>query len=308
MEKINVAELLKDCPSGMELNCTMCDKFVLVGVDNSLMFPIKVSCKDGCLFALTKYGQCCDSDYAKCVIFPKGKTTWEGFKRPFKDGDILTTNIGSIFIFSHLESDWNDDRKICKAYVGIQDTMPISLFHTEQLDIFGPYESMCKLATEEEKEKLFQVIKDNGYKWNPETKTLDKLIQPEFKVGDRIKRKGDTRLTTIKDVRDNYYIITIKDIFDNAYITDKLLFSNQNEYEIVPNKFDITTLKPFDKVLVRGDVGQKWIPDFFGFMDKDKGYPYVCVRYYVIQCIPYEGNEHLLGKTVDCDEYFKTWK
>ena len=25
------------------------------------------------------------------------------------------------------------------------------------------------------------------------------------------------------------------------------------------------------------------------------------------QCIPYEGNEHLLGTTDDCDDYYKTW-
>lgn len=79
------------------------------------------------------------------------------------------------------------------------------------------------------------------------------------------------------------------------------------DYELVPNKFDINTLKPFDKVLVRGDVRQKWTHDFFGFMDKDKGYPFVCVGHYVIQCIPFEGNEHLLGKTDDCDDYYKTW-
>ena len=164
---------------------------------------------------------------------------------------------------------------------------------------------------------VFEDIDDNavyymeGIVWNWTDDMIEGLVEeetkPKFKVGDRIKRKGDTRLTTIKDIRDNYYIITIQDFFGNAYITDKLLFSNQNEYKIVPNKFDITTLKPFDKVLVRGDVGQKWTHDFFGFMDKDKGYPFVCVGNYVIQCIPYEGNEHLLGKTADCDEYFKTW-
>ena len=32
------------------------------------------------------------------------------------------------------------------------------------------------LATEEEKQKLFQAIMDNGYAWNSETRTLDKLI------------------------------------------------------------------------------------------------------------------------------------
>ena len=26
------------------------------------------------------------------------------------------------------------------------------------------------------------------------------------------------------------------------------------------------------------------------------------------QCIPYEGNEHLLGKKDDCNKYFKTWE
>ena len=80
----------------------------------------------------------------------------------------------------------------------------------------------------------------------------------------------------------------------------KLSFSKQDEWELVPNKFDITTLKPFDKVLVRGDVEQRWIIDFFGFMDNKKGYPFVCVGHYVIQCIPYEGNEYLLNTTNNC--------
>ena len=33
---------------------------------------------------------------------------------------------------------------------------------------------------EKEKQKLFQTIKDNGYKWNAKTKTLEKLIKPKF--------------------------------------------------------------------------------------------------------------------------------
>lgn len=104
---------------------------------------------------------------------------------------------------------------------------------------------------QEEKQKLFDTIKSNGYKWNPETKTLEKLIT---------------------------------------------------------NKFDIATLKPFDKVLVRDNDKQKWTVDFFSFYDKDLVYTYACVGHYVNQCIPYEGNEHLLGKTDGCDEYYKTWK
>lgn len=74
------------------------------------------------------------------------------------------------------------------------------------------------------------------------------------------------------------------------------------------NKFDITTLKPFDKVLVRDNNKQKWTVDLFSFYDKDLVYIYACVGHYANQCIPYEDNEHLLGTTDDCDEYYKTWE
>jgi hypothetical protein len=118
--------------------------------------------------------------------------------------------------------------------VGIQDTMPISFFHTEQLDIFGPYESMCKLATEEEKEKLFQTIKDNGYKWNPETKTLEKLVEPKFKVGDRIVHKKGGNPFTITEITDGCY---------KGGTRYAILITQQDNFELVPNKFDINTLE-----------------------------------------------------------------
>ena len=42
------------------------------------------------------------------------------------------------------------------------------------------YNDTARFATEEEKQKLFKAIKDNGYKWNAETKTLEKLVKPKF--------------------------------------------------------------------------------------------------------------------------------
>ena len=50
--------------------------------------------------------------------------------------------------------------------------------------------------------------------------------------------------------------------------------------------------KPFDKVLVRKDDNDFWRADFFSNMEDGK---YCCVGYFWEQCIPYEGNEHLLG-------------
>lgn len=90
-------------------------------------------------------------------------------------------------------------------------------------------------------------------------------------------------------------------------------FNEQDAWELVPNKFDISTLKPFKSmVLVRHNNDNKWGGAFFSHIDEDfhshcykfvttagKSYP---------KMIPYEGNEHLLNSTDDCDEYYKIWK
>lgn len=82
----------------------------------------------------------------------------------------------------------------------------------------------------------------------------------------------------------------------------------QDEYELVPNKFDITTLKPFDKVLVRCSNNGTWVPQFFAKYKPDSQYPFVCTYNCWSQGIPYENNEHLFDTTNDCDEFYKTWE
>lgn len=52
--------------------------------------------------------------------------------------------------------------------------------------------------------------------------------------------------------------------------------------------------KPFDKVLVRDDSQSKWNGDFFTHMDED-GLWHICISGAWLYCIPYEGNEALLG-------------
>lgn len=56
--------------------------------------------------------------------------------------------------------------------------------------------------------------------------------------------------------------------------------------------------KPFDKVMVRDEEGDLWYANFFShYNEDDKYYPYVCIDTHYRYCIPYEGNEHLLGTT-----------
>lgn len=53
---------------------------------------------------------------------------------------------------------------------------------------------------------------------------------------------------------------------------------------------------PFQKVLVRDSEDEEWKCDFFSCNTSSKTYSYVCVGSRYFYCIPYEGNEHLVGK------------
>lgn len=284
MEKINIAELLKDCPKGMELDCTMYNKVTLLSVDDrkNITFPIIVAREDGNNIALTKYGKYVNADFAKCIIFPKGKTTWEGFQGPFKDGDVVATKNG-LYI------------GIIKAENGMQRYAYVAINEMNNLNKDISY-VFDRLATEEEKAKLFKAIKDNGYKWNSETKTLEKL--PRFKVGDRIKYIYlDRKVAKVVKIHDKKYEL------DNGKFIE---FQDENAYEISYNKFDINTLKPFDKVLFRMHDKDTWRNGFYSFYKHN--HHFVSSLIITRQCIPYEGNEHLLGKTDNCNEYYKTWE
>lgn len=55
-------------------------------------------------------------------------------------------------------------------------------------------------------------------------------------------------------------------------------------------------IKPFDKVLVRNDKEDQWSANIFSYQVRDNMY-YCLGENYWRYCIPYEGNEHLLGTT-----------
>ena len=292
--KINVAELLEDCPKGMELDCTIYEDVYFDYVDelNIIHCYIQHETHKTSL-TFNQHGTPNSDIKSKCVIFPKDKTTWEGFRKPFKDGDIVATNTG-MWVGIVKKPSGGDT---CEVYVGI------NTYYTNSLK-YGSL-SFSRPATEKEKQKLFQAIKDNGYKWNPKTKTLEKLIVPKFKVGDRIRnnRVDLGNIYTIIEVRESSYVVN-KNNEHNNYNIDFVL---QDEYELVPNKFDITTLKPFDKVLVRCDNNGLWNPQFFAKYRPHSKFPFTCTYNSWSQCVPYEGNEHLLDTTNNCNDFYKTW-
>jgi hypothetical protein len=54
-------------------------------------------------------------------------------------------------------------------------------------------------------------------------------------------------------------------------------------------------LEPFQKVLVRNNKEDIWSADIFSHYMIAYTNPYVCIGNLWINCIPYDGNEHLLG-------------
>ena len=291
----NIAEILKNCPKGTKLYSPIFGECELLKIYTGLGFD--VINETGNIFNLSYDGRY--NLNGECCIFPsKDNRDWDKFQIPFKDGDIITCT-NSICSFVAIFKEMNTDTTF-RRYVSLTlDDKRQFLIKESWSDFKNP-----RFATEEEKQKLFDTIKANGYKWNGETKTLEKLIEPKFKVGDRIKESiGGKREYTISIVTHEFYVVTE----ENNY-TYHIPFKNEEFYELIPNKFDISTLKPFDKVLVRDNNEQKWTVDMFSFYDKTLIYPFNCIGHCVNQCIPYKGNEHLLGTTNDCYEYYKTWK
>ena len=182
MEKINLVEILKNCPSGMELNCTLCENVFFDKVIEDAIYPIILyHDNNGCrnTLCLTEDGKFNFRPGYKCVIFPKGKTTWEGFIPPyqFKDGDIVyAIDEGNeyIFILKHI---FDNGRVYCYLSLKNNDLRRQEVWLTD-------YNATHRLATKEEKERLFKAIENDGYKWNENTKSLEKINKPNFKNGD----------------------------------------------------------------------------------------------------------------------------
>jgi hypothetical protein len=57
--------------------------------------------------------------------------------------------------------------------------------------------------------------------------------------------------------------------------------------------------KPFDRVLVRNEDNEVWIPSIFVRFRDDEKFPYQCIDTVYRQCIHYEGNEHLYNTDDD---------
>ena len=114
--------------------------------------------------------------------------------------------------------------------------------------------------------------------------------------------------------------VTRKGTFSIRYNGECLLFPSKEQRDWSKferfwdkpkiEKFDVNTLHPFDKILARDKVNDKWDCAIFSHIDNlDSYYPIVTVGTSYKWCIPYnDETKHLCGTTEDCPEYYKWWK
>lgn len=91
------------------------------------------------------------------------------------------------------------------------------------------------------------------------------------------------------------FIVDAEEHYNGKYNPDTL----RVEQSVKPE----CPFRPFDKVLVRDHEGQIWNTNYFlYYRENNKDFLYACMDNPYRYCIPYEGNEHLLGTT---DPYTK---
>ena len=79
---------------------------------------------------------------------------------------------------------------------------------------------------------------------------------------------------------------------------------NTNKYKIL-----IVEDEPFDRVLARDSNEALWVIELWmAYTPQYKKWKYQCLGNTYDQCIPYEGNEHLIVKADMPDEYYITWE
>ena len=188
-ENLNLVEILKDCPKGIKLYSTIFGDVKFNHVENDT-YPIVLDVREGFTFRVSQDGRYINDFNGECTLFPsKEQRDWSKFNPKknglvstceFKDGDILSyqnKNLENrtIYIYRYRE------RVNTSYYVALSgNTYSIFRINNKGEDALNGYDETVCFATKDEKKKLFQAIKDNGYKWNAKTKTLEKLVKPKF--------------------------------------------------------------------------------------------------------------------------------
>ncbi len=309
-EKINIAAILKNKKNGLRLYSPIFGEcaFCCVRKDTN---DICVKKHNGVKEFFDYKGLYYNT--GEVMLFPsKSMRDWE--KLYWKRGDVLISDCGFVCIFKEWASD--DYTRFNGCYF---DGMP-----NAQTAKYSKLDNNTAYGYIRELEKRCGGVLN--------IKTL-KIEKPEFKDGDFLfvkcydsafieifkyyKNNGDlydrASLDTTNQILDisGRYRIGKDEITEIRLATEEekqQLFSalekegkswDSNKKSIVDLKPNVE-LKPFDRVLVRDFKDQAWQVSLFSYKDSDSYY--CCNGCSWNQCIPYIGNESLLGTTKDMED------
>lgn len=138
------------------------------------------------------------------VVFEKEEKE-EAKTQDFKDGDVLTSLFDNkiVFIFKEDElkqKENKNDYYVCHIYVSSSIGYTIEVPTKDSLSFCG-HKDEVRLATNKEKQFLFDKMKEQGLLWNAEEKRVDKIRWRAKKGGDYYFIDVDL---TVKSIDDTY--------------------------------------------------------------------------------------------------------
>lgn len=331
MEKeLNIAEILKDKPQGTKLYDLLYNVDVELDTINTTDTETVVWCTNEtdnnttCHRAYSEFGTVRGCTDGLQILLPsKEMRDWHKFV--WKKGDVLVSNNGSEVLFEKFNND--EYTEFTGRYVlelgdtvfdaGIIKTSDFKALHDG--DKVKDYIAVV--------EKLF------GGKLNLETLEIEKP-QPEFKDGDILVNPSASFggyyifISKEYDKHNLNYYVAVDNVLDNLYFPSGSPWCGKNEVirfateeekqqlfdalakegkrwnaekKIIEDAKKEYQFEPFEKVLVRDTYDDVWRASFFSHIKKSNGkYATACLVWKY--CIPYEGNEHLLGTTKDVEE------
>ena len=334
--KFNVAAILKDKPKGTKLYDYLHNIDVEFNDVETTEIETSIWCtreKGGYneLFGYSKLGTLRGwLDGLQILLPSKEMRDWRKFD--WKKGDVLISNDGKKEVFFNGFTD--DTYALFKAKHGFEVLSNGKDIYLVDED--GIATSDYTLEDKDATQTYIKTIEERlGGKLNRETLEVEKP-QPEFKDGDIVFMKGiksELFANCIFILRSEYkdgderafyyafYNADDKytlDEYGNTKVHYSLRLATDSEKQQLfdalskkgkrwdAEKKEVVGLKPkvefkpFDKVLVRNDKEDQWSANIFSYQVRDNMY-YCLGECYWRYCIPYEGNEHLLGTTKDVE-------
>lgn len=319
-EKINVANLLKEKPQGTKLYDLLYNIDVELDTISTTDTETVVWCTNEtdnnttCHRGYSEFGTTRGCPDGLQILLPsKEMRDWAKFS--WKKGDILVSKDNVYIIFEKFEDDTYTRFK-GKHYLWKECN--VEDYNKEETKMLT---SVFEKATDDVAQTYIKTIEEHlDGKLNLETLEIEKQL--EFKDGDIVVYGKSVAICRKIYKHTLSFYVSLNEMFgllfaDEVESSEEYRFATEEEKQqlfdalakkgktwdaekkqIVDLKPKVE-LKPFDKVLVRDFSKDKWSISFFSFKKEDC---YVCINHCSWnQCIPYIGNESLLGTTKDVE-------